>query len=245
LQSRADSGVDLTIFVPCYNEAEAIKLVLSELAECLPPSGITYEILVIDDHSADGSPAAIGEFMRQRPEVDVRLVVNESNRGISHNYSNAAFLARGEFFCRMGGHFQDRRDAILPLVERMGEADLVIGYLADDRRTTFRRTLSKAFTRLVNLLSGYDVRYYLGVAIFRTALVQRWHSYRDQAFQADMIVQMLDQGCSHLQVPIRAHRRPAGRSRAISLVNFLSVTFCLADILGRRILKRRAPRARA
>lgn len=235
VQGRA---IDLTIFVPCYNEAQGIQHVLAELADCLRPTGVTYEIIVIDDGSTDDSASVAMDFAQRHSDVDVRVVTNEANRGVSHNYTNASFLGRGEFFCRVSGHFQDRRDAILPLVARLGEADVIIGYLAEDGRSLFRRTLSRLFTRAVNVLSGYDIRYYLGVVVFRRSLVLRWHSYRHQAFQADMITRILDEGHSYLQVPIRAHQRPSGRSRAISVKNLLSVTFCFADILGRRVLRR-------
>lgn len=236
--TEADSAtLDLTIFVPCYNESDGIRQVLAELADCLKQTGVRYEILVIDDHSSDDSVARVREFAERNPQVELRLFVNDLNRGISHNYTDASLLGRGEYFCRIGGHFQDRRDSILPLIEHLGKADMVIGYLAHDGRTTFRRALSRLFTAVVNLASGYKIRYYLGVAIFRRSLVVRWHSYRHQAFQADMITRILDEGHSYVQVPIRAHQRPLGRSRAITVKNFLSVTFCLADMLGRRLLK--------
>src|SRR5438067_4173505 len=98
----------------------------------------------------------------------------------------------------------------------MGEADVVLGYLADDQRSFGRRVISRVFTSLVNTFSGYRIRYYLGVVIFRRRLVLRWHSYRHQAFQADMITRILDEGHSLLQIPIKAHNRPSGKSRAIS-----------------------------
>jgi glycosyltransferase involved in cell wall biosynthesis len=238
LSELKGSAVDLTIFVPCYNEAQAIGRVLAELVDCLGSTGMSYEVIVIDDGSTDDSVAVATDFGRLHPTVDLHVVTNETNRGISHNYTNASFLGRGEFFCRVSGHFQDRRDAILPLIKHLGEADVIIGYLTEDGRSRFRRLLSRLFTRLVNTLSGYDIRYYLGVVIFRRSLVLRWHSYRHQAFQADMITRILDEGHSYLQIPIRAHQRPSGRSRAISIKNLLSVTFCLADILGRRVLRR-------
>jgi len=230
--------LDLTIFVPCYNEAEAMPLVLAELADCMRGTGVSYEILVIDDHSNDGTPARVEEFSKHNPQVAVRLVVNETNRGLSHNYTNAAFLGRGEFFCRVSGHFQDRRDALLPLLAQLRKADVLIGYLAKDQRSFFRRHLSHLFTWIINRLSGYDIRYYLGVIVLPRQLVLRWHSYRHQAFQADMITRILDEGYSYLQIPIRAHQRPSGRSRAITLKNLLSVTFCMCDIFGRRVLRR-------
>src|SRR5205085_1140234 len=125
----------------------------------------------------DGSVAAVSDFASRHAGVDISLFVNESNRGISHNYTNAAFLGRGEFFCRVGGHFQDRRDAILPLVQRMGEADVVLGYLADDQRSFGRRVISRVFTVLVNAFSGYSIPYYLGVVIYRET--HRYPASRD------------------------------------------------------------------
>ncbi|WP_316213568.1 MULTISPECIES: glycosyltransferase family 2 protein [unclassified Bradyrhizobium] len=234
----------LTIFIPCYNEAPVIQLVLREIAECMPATGVSFEVIVIDDGSTDGSSAVVKEFCGTYPELALTIVENGVNKGISCNFTDAAFLGRGEYFCRMGGHFQDRRDALIPLVSRIGQADLVIGYLDDDRRNPFRRYLSKLFTTVANAASGYDIRYYLGMVIFRCTDVLRWHSYRHQAFQAELLTRVLASGRSYVQVPIRAHQRNTGRSRAISLTNALSVIFCLADILGMRLRSRRMRRQR-
>ena len=209
------------------------------------PDHISYEIIVIDDHSSDNTSEIVESFMMQNPEVSIRLNRCSMRKGLSCNFTDAAFLGRGEYFCRFSGHFQDRRDAILPLVQELGKADIIIGFLERDGRGFFRRNLSRLFTFIVNVASGHRIRYYVGVVLFRRAMVLRWHSYRHQGYQADMITRMLDEGHSYIQVPITAHLRPAGKSRAITVKNLLSVSFLLADILGRRLLRGRAPAAKS
>jgi len=47
--------LDLTIFVSCYNEEAFIEGTLKTIAEAMRAIGKTYEIIVIDDCSKDGS----------------------------------------------------------------------------------------------------------------------------------------------------------------------------------------------
>src|SRR5207248_10728530 len=82
--------VTLSIIVPSYNAREL-------LADCLesiyqnPPSE-PYEVIVIDDASADGT----SEMMRTHfPEV--RLLTNEINRHYATSNNRAIKIARGHF----------------------------------------------------------------------------------------------------------------------------------------------------
>jgi glycosyltransferase involved in cell wall biosynthesis len=47
------SGIDLTVLVPVYNEAENLEPLLTKLTSDLAPLKKRYEILVVDDGSAD------------------------------------------------------------------------------------------------------------------------------------------------------------------------------------------------
>ena len=46
---------DLSIIIPVYNEIENIEALFQELIEVLGSIGRSYEILVVDDGSTDGS----------------------------------------------------------------------------------------------------------------------------------------------------------------------------------------------
>jgi GT2 family glycosyltransferase len=84
-------AVTLSIIVPSYNARDLLADCLQSLYEN-PPSE-AYEIIVIDDASADGT----SEMVRTRfPEV--RLLRNEINSHYAHSNNLAFKIARGQFF---------------------------------------------------------------------------------------------------------------------------------------------------
>src|SRR5262245_3397161 len=93
-----DTALDLTIFVACYNEEANIVPTLEELQSALANAKFTWEIIVIDDASRDRSVELVEQYVRQHPGVPIRLVVNESNRGLAQNYIEGAFLGRGKYY---------------------------------------------------------------------------------------------------------------------------------------------------
>lgn len=80
-------GVDLSVVVPVYNEAENLRALDAELAAALNQLGCSYEILYVDDGSTDGSFARLAGLQEQDPHaVILRL---------ARNYGQTAALAAG------------------------------------------------------------------------------------------------------------------------------------------------------
>jgi dolichol-phosphate mannosyltransferase len=52
-------GPDLSVVIPAHNEAGSIQPVLRALDAALTGASIPYEIVVVDDHSSDGTDAAV------------------------------------------------------------------------------------------------------------------------------------------------------------------------------------------
>jgi len=240
-RAKEIDALDLTLFIPCRNEEGNIGRTLNEAVEALKPYPYTYEIIVTDDASRDGSVAEIEAFMAAHP--DVRLVLKRNKRpyGVSYNLTDAAVLGRGRYFQFISGAFQTRREALRNAFDELGTADIVITYMDPDRRSPLRRNLSKAYTKLVNFISGYDLKHYHGTPIFRRIDVVRWHSYRRVGFYADMITRMLDEGVTYVETPTACDERERGRSRALGWRNVISLMVGFSDMLLRRFSKDRIP----
>ena len=58
------SRIDLTLILPCYNEAEHFKTSVWNILGVLKKSGLVFEVLLIDDKSADVTPILIKKFLR-------------------------------------------------------------------------------------------------------------------------------------------------------------------------------------
>ena len=235
---------DITIFMPCRDEQGNVSRALAEVTETLKHYDYTYEIIVVDDASTDGSVGEIEQFMEKNPQVRIFLKRNAQPLGFSYNLSDAAVLGRGRYFLFIGSAFQNRREAIRNILDELGNSDIIITYLDPDHRAPHRRRLSRMYTRLVNLISGYDVTHYHGTPLFRRVDVLRWHSYRSVGFFADMITRLLDEGVTYIEVPTPCHARERGRSRALRLRNVISLGVGFADMLLRRYSKDRIPSRR-
>ena len=239
--SAADDELDITLFVACRNEQGNIGRSLNEVMRALEIYPYSYEMIVVDDASTDGSIAEIEDFMRHHPNVNITLKRNTRPRGVNHNICDAAMLGRGRYFQFISGAFQNRIDTLRTVFDLLGSADLVMTYLSPDLRAPHRRALSRLYTKLVNLVSGYNVRHYHGTPLFRRADVLRWHSYHSVGFFPDMITRMFDEGITYVQVATTCHEREMGKSRALRLRNVASLFLGFVDMLLRRVSKERVP----
>lgn len=227
---------DLTLFVACYNEAGNIVGALDVLRDALGEFQFTYEIIVIDDGSRDNSVEVVREYMQRYPAAPISLVVNPENRGVAYNFIEGAFLGHGTYYRMVCGDDVEPKEALVDTFSKIGQADVVLSYHTCHTRSQFREVVSKAFTFLVNVITGYRLKYYNGLPIFKRRDVMRWHSYSSGfGFQADVVARLLDNGATYVEVPVPAHERATGKSTALTFRNFCSVAHLLWELAVRRV----------
>jgi glycosyltransferase involved in cell wall biosynthesis len=238
LAPEQEATLDLTIFVSCYNEEAYITSTLNTIRAALPEAGnLSYEIIVIDDCSRDGSAGLVEDYIRTYPDERVLLRRNRINRGLAQNYVDAAFLGKGKYYRLICGDDAEPKDAMVAIFRQIGQADILIPYYVSSKgKSLFRRLLSSTYSCLVNAISGFRLHYYNGLAVHLRYNVMRWHSNtRGFGFQADIICLLLEQGFSYQEVPVRTIERKRGNSKALTFKNMLSVAHTLMGIMIRRI----------
>ena len=119
---------DISVVVPLYNEEESLPELLAWIDRVAAAHAFTYEAILVDDGSSDGSWAVVERLAAQYPTL----------RGIrfSRNYGKSAALycgfaaARGEVVITMDADLQDSPDEIPELYRMIKEDgyDLVSGY---------------------------------------------------------------------------------------------------------------------
>jgi len=239
MSSQDSAAPEITIIVSCYNEEKFITDTIQNVINALKSTGHSYEIIVIDDLSRDGSVNRIHDYMKNHPEEPVTLKVNPVNRGLANNYIEAAFLGTGKYYRLCCGDDSEAPEALVNIFKHIGAADIVVP-CQDQNQVTgkapYRRLLSRTFTFLVNLISGYHLKYYNGMAIHLRYNVMRWHpSSYGFGFQADILTRLLDEGASYIQVTSYGNDRKGGGSTALTMRNFLSVTHTLLELAIRRL----------
>jgi glycosyltransferase involved in cell wall biosynthesis len=234
----APTAVDLTIVIPCKNEGRHIVATLNTIVAAMGEIEASCEILVMDDGSTDNTGDLVEQFQRENPAVPLRLHRNPKNLGLSTTYVDGAFIGRGKYYRFVSGDDAEPKEALVTIFRMIGKADMVIPYHEQLTGKSFSRlAVSRLYTSLVNLFSGYSIRYYNGSAIHLRYNVLRWHSYAyGFGFQADFITRLLDLGSSYVEVPVKArHTEKARGASPFHVRNIVSTGHTLMEILRRRI----------
>jgi glycosyltransferase involved in cell wall biosynthesis len=233
--SAAD--IDLTILVPCKNEQDHIAGTLDTIAAAMQRLTCTYETLVVDDGSADKTGEVVEQYKRDHPERSIILRRNPKNLGLSRTFVDGAFAGSGKYFRLVCGDNVEPADTIHAIVSKMGQADMIIPYHRTKPGSALRVGISTLYTFLVNLFSGYHLRYYNGNPLFLRHHVMRWHPYSfGFGFQADLITRLLDEEATFIEVPVEAMRREKrGPASYLNARNFVSTSHTLYEILRRRL----------
>lgn len=238
MNANAENSVDITFFVPCYNEEKLVRSTLEHLKEAISGFPLSYEIIVVDDCSQDQTSDRVREWQRCNNNVDLRLIRNEKNRGLARGFIDAAFQGRGKYFRLLCGDDPEPVPTLVRMFKQIGQADMILPYYDHlPGKGVLRTWISQTYTRIVNLISGYNIHYYNGCGIHLRYNVMRWGPYSfGFGFQAELITRLLDEGATYKEICLEAqhHTKPPGQS-ALNFGNFLSVSHSLLEILIRRI----------
>jgi glycosyltransferase involved in cell wall biosynthesis len=147
------TGVDLTVLVPVFNEAENLGPLLTKLKKDLAPLPLRAEILVVDDGSTDGTFDCVRSLAPSMPGL--RGIRFRRNYGKSAALSVGFREARGTFVVTMDGDLQDDSAEIPRLLAKLDEGyDLVSGW-KQKRKDPISKTIpSKLFNAVTSWMSG-------------------------------------------------------------------------------------------
>jgi glycosyltransferase involved in cell wall biosynthesis len=241
LQNTAEGireELDLTIFVPCYNEATRIEGTLATIREAHAELPFTYEVIVVDDGSTDDTAGIVEGFQTRHPDFPSRLHRNPRNLGLSRSFVETAYRGRGRYYRLVCGDNVEPKETMVALAKKIGEADIVLPYYPSlPGKNQLRRLVSRTFTFLVNTISGRSIHYYNGCAVYRRFHVMRWAPYNyGFGFQADLITMLLEEGADYVEVPVTGfHFVKTRGSSPLNFRNFVSTGHTLFEILLRRI----------
>jgi len=150
---EGEPELDVTIVLPVFNESGHLEKEIFRVHEAMKASGYSYEILVVDDGSTDGS----GEILRK---IDgIRLLQFAHNRGSGSARKYGTLAARGRIVVWTDVDMSYPNDQIPALLDELDHYDQVVGARRTEEGTIklLRRPAKWLIRRLATYLSGTKI----------------------------------------------------------------------------------------
>lgn len=171
----------LSVIIPAYNEEKTIAAILDRVREVQLKGGMEKELIIVDDHSSDGTAAFIQAYSEKHPDAGICFFRHDRNQGKGAALRTGIEHATGDFVVIQDADLEydpnEYNLLLQPLLD--GHADVVYGsryaggkahrilFFWHSFGNKFLTTLSNALTNLN--LSDMETCY----KMFRRELIQR------------------------------------------------------------------------
>jgi glycosyltransferase involved in cell wall biosynthesis len=169
---------ELSIVVPLYNEAESLPALVEQLLAALRPLGRSFELVLVDDGSSDGTAAVLRQLAAQTPELVAVLL--RRNYGQTPAMSAGFDASRGALIVTLDGDLQNDPADIPLLLEQLEQGyDLVSGWRHQRQDPAMSRKLpSRLANRLIARVTGVRLHDYgCSLKAYRRELVEDMNLY--------------------------------------------------------------------
>jgi len=151
---------EVTAIIPVYNDCPALRVAIPQSIETLSRITNSFELIVAEDGSTDGSTALVEEFSQR--DARVHLLHSDARQGRGKALNRAFGTARGSIVCYYDVDLATDLQHLSQLIGAIREgADISTGSRllpdSDIRRTGGREIASRSYNFLVRLILGSRV----------------------------------------------------------------------------------------
>ncbi|MCU0708266.1 MAG: glycosyltransferase family 2 protein [Pirellula sp.] len=202
----------ISVVVPVYNEQEVLPHLFEKLPAVLERTGYSYEIIVVNDGSHDGT----ADWMRQQARLDDRIKLIQFSRNFGQQAAMTAGLdyARGDVVVVMDADLQDPPELLDAMLEKYYEGYDVVSCQRISRagETWFKKFTATAFYELMR--RAIDRRIPAEVGDFRLYsrdAVDALRAFREQhRFMRGLVAWL---GLREAFIPFHRPQRVAGETK--------------------------------
>ena len=226
-------ALEISIVIPLYNEIENLVLLDQEITKNINPLNKSYEVILIDDGSIDGSSELIREL--QKTNSNLRLIRFGHNHGQTAAFAAGFDKARGDIIVTMDADLQNSPSDIPLLLTAIKDYDVVCGWRHKRNDPWIKKISSKVANSVRNSLSeesiadtGCSLKAFRRVCFKNIKLYNGMHRFFPTLMKME--------GFSVTQVKVGHYPRIHGHSK-YNISNRLFASF--KDLLAIRWMKKR------
>ncbi len=225
-------SLELSVVVPVYNEIESVEMLCEQLHAACAPLEKTYEIILIDDGSKDGTWEKLSELITQYPCFTI--IQFRRNFGQTAAMSAGFHAAKGRAVITLDADLQNDPKDIPLLLNKMDEGYDVVSGWRKDRQDAFinRKLPSMIANGMISRITGVPLHDYgCTLKAYSYDIVKNLHLYGDMHRFIPALASWV--GGTIAEVPVDHHARRFGTSKyGISrtwkvLLDLITVKFLL------------------
>jgi len=212
MSRESGTGTDISVVVPLYNEEESVKLLHRRIVEALEPTPWTFELILVDDGSSDGTYPILREIAAR--DKRVRVIRFRRNFGQTAAMAAGFDAARGRVVVPMDGDLQNDPQDIPLLVRKLDEGYDVVSGWRKERQDTFisRKLPSMIANGLISRMTGVHLHDYgCTLKAYRREVIEGINLYGEMHRFVPALASQV--GARVAEVPVRHHPRIYGRSK--------------------------------
>lgn len=205
---------ELSLVLPSHNEITLLGSTVTNLVTGLEERGVSYEILIIENGSRDGTLRLARMLAAQLDGVRLlHLPIGDYGAALAAGFR----AARGRYVVNFDVDYYDLSflDAALGLLEDEKIAAVIASKRApgaSDRRPVIRRVLTAGFTTVLHLLLGLEVSDAHGMKVLRREVVRQTVDdcqLRGSLFDVELVTRLTRDGAPVRELPATVvERRP-------------------------------------
>jgi glycosyltransferase involved in cell wall biosynthesis len=156
----SEPSLDLSVIIPVYNEEESVKHLVEELHAALDPTGLSFELVLVDDGSSDRTWSLLESFAASDPSL--YLIQFRRNFGQTAAMQAGLDAARGRRIVTMDADLQNDPADIPAMLQKLDEGyDLIAGWRKYRKDPFLNRKLpSMIANRLISLATKVKLHDY-------------------------------------------------------------------------------------
>lgn len=223
----------ISTVIPVFNEEESIAHSLAMVGEALAITTSEYEIIVVDDGSADRSAEIVAQLASRDPRI--RLVRNDRNRGYGATVRAGFAVARMELIWILDADLpvdpQDIARAVRVL--EVTCVDMIAAYRHDRTSEGLRRTVySFGYNFLIGVLFGWPHRdLNFCFKLMRREVLDAVELRSDGCLiPAELLVKARNLGFRVQQIGLDYYPRTRGRSTLSSMRTVITILRELVEL---------------
>jgi dolichol-phosphate mannosyltransferase len=201
-----------SVVVPIFNEIESLDELIRRVAGVMDTTDETWELVLVDDGSSDGSSDKIRTLAAEDPRV--RPVIFARNFGQQAAVKAGLDYSRGEAVIVIDADLQDPPEVILELIDKWREGFEVVYAQRMEREgeSFLKKFTARMFYRVINRLT--DINLPLDTGFFRL-LDRKVVEILNQMPEHHRFFRALSVwvGFKQTAVPYRRHARFAGETK--------------------------------